>query len=256
MCSVVLVEGEEFKRLLPEPKPEDYARLEETILRGGNRAPIVVWGNIIIDGHSRYRIYRKHKLKFEIEHMRFSSREEAIRWVCCSQIGNRGLTPELFRYQIGTRYRVEKMMQSRGCRVASAAEIGKAYGVSTFAVRSYEKIAAAIDTIAEKDPRLSERYLSGGVRIAMDNLAVIAGMPKGQIRTLTNFLIRHKKTACLSQDIMESLSDPDQELRAQGIKELRRAAALCIRPSVKDMPKHDPDGEIAGLTLRNLKEIT
>ena len=62
-------------------------------------------------------------------------------------------------------------------------------------------------------------------------------------------LIRHKKTICHSQDILESLSDPDQELRVQGEKERRKAVALGFLPSVKDMPEHDPDGEIVGLTL-------
>ena len=133
--------------------------------------------------------------------------------------------------------------------MGTAAAIGRAYNVSHFAVHSYKDIAAAIDTIAEKDSRLSERYLSGQLRIKKDDLVTIAGMNQYQIRALTNNLIRQNKTICRSQDVLEALSTRDLQNENQRARERRAAQTMATMPSVKDMPAHDPDGEVASLSL-------
>ena len=57
----------EFKRLLPALRPEEFRLLEESILAEGCRDPIVVWENIIVDGHNRYEICQKNHLEFKTE---------------------------------------------------------------------------------------------------------------------------------------------------------------------------------------------
>ena len=208
----------EFKRLLPELSETELEYLEANIIQDGCRDPIVVWNNIIVDGHHRYEICRRHRISFKTEALQFSCREEVLRWICVNQMGRRNISPELLRYQIGKQYNVEKVLSAHNPRgrnqytevasdvlmrpptekrMGTAAAIGKAYNVSHFAVHSYKDIAAAIDTIAEKDSRLSERYLTGQLRIKKDDLVTIAGMNKYQIRALMNNLIRQKKTICL-----------------------------------------------------------
>jgi hypothetical protein len=260
----------EFKRLLPELSETELEYLEANIVQDGCRDPIVVWNNIIVDGHHRYEICRRHRISFKTESLHFSCREEVLRWICVNQLGRRNLSPELLRYQIGKRYNVEKMLSAHNPsgrnqytevtsehmmrppterRIGTAAAIGRAYNVSHFAVHSYKDIAAAIDIIAEKDSRLSERYLTGQLRIKKDDLVTIAGMNKHQIRALMNSLIRQKKTICRSQDVLESLSTRDLQLENQRAKERRSAQPMTTMPSVKDMPAHDPDGEVASLSL-------
>lgn len=260
----------EFKRLLPELSSVELSQLEVNILREGCRDPIVVWNNIIVDGHHRYEICRRNKLDFKVVQMHFSCREEAMRWICLNQLGRRNLSPELLRYQIGKRYNVEKTLtapnpggKNQYSEVASdvlrqppverklgkAAAIGKEYNVSHFAVHTYKIIAVAVDAIAEKDSRLAERYLSGQMRIKKDDLVTIAGMTKWQVRALTNSLIRQNKTICRSQDVLEALSTRDLQLENQTARERRQAQALATMPSVKDMPAYDPDSEVASLSL-------
>lgn len=271
MSSYNLIVDPEFKRLLPELRPEEYERLEESILAEGCRDPVVVWEKTIVDGHHRYEICQKHHLDFKIEYVTFSRREEAIRWICLNQIGRRNISPELLRYQIGKRYNMEKILTAhnpRGrnqytevasdnmmrppseARLGRAATIGKEYNVSHFAVHRYKEIAKAIDSIAAKDERLSERYLSGQIRIKKDDLDTIAELSRSQTRALTNSLIRQKKTVCHSQDILEALGtarDYDKENMAS--RERKRAATMSPQPSVKDMPVFDPDSEVASLSL-------
>lgn len=260
----------EFKRLLPELSEIELEYLEANIIQDGCRDPIVVWDNIIVDGHHRYEICKRHRISFKTESVHFSCREEALRWICINQVGRRNISPELLRYQIGKRYNLEKVLSAHNPsgrnqytevasdvmtrspterRMGTAAAIGRAYNVSHFAVHSYKDIATAIDTIAEKDRRLSERYLSGQLRIKKDDLTTIASMNKYQIRALTNNLIRQKKTICRTQDVLEALSVRDLQLENQRAKERRVAQTMATMPSVKDVPAHDPDGEVASLSL-------
>ena len=260
----------EFKRLLPELSETELEYLEANIIQDGCRDPIVVWNNTIVDGHHRYEICRRHRISFKTESVHFSCREEALRWICLNQLGRRNVSPELLRYQIGKRYNVEKMLSAHNPsgrnqytevasdvlmrpptekRMGTAAAIGRAYNVSHFAVHTYKDIATAIDTIAEKDSRLSERYLSGQLRIKKDDLVTIAGMNQYQIRALTNNLIRQNKTICRSQDVLEALSTRDLQNENQRARERRAAQTMATMPSVKDMPAHDPDGEVASLSL-------
>jgi len=260
----------EFKRLLPELQPEEFQRLEESILEEGCRDPIVIWDNTIVDGHNRYSICQKHGIPFSTTSLVFSRREEAIRWICLNQMGRRNISTELLRYQIGKRYNMEKllssthnpkgknqysevpsedMIQPPGNYMGTAARIGREYNVSHFAVHTYKDIARAVDKIAEKDDRLSEHYLNGRIRIKKDDLVTISEMGKNQVHALTNSLIRQEKTSCRTEDILESLSHGRDYERENLAARERRKSAGTARPSVKDMPEFDPDGEVASLSL-------
>ena len=83
--------------------------------------PIIVWNKTILDGHNRYNILRKHSfIEYEIKEMEFSSRQDALIWICNHQLGRRNLTPERRKYLIGKRYEAEKQIsQNRGNQYTS-----------------------------------------------------------------------------------------------------------------------------------------
>lgn len=260
----------EFKRLLPELSSTEITQLETTILQSGCLEPIVIWNNTILDGIYRYEICKKHRIPYRVENKHFTCREEAIRWICIHQMGQRNVSPERVRYQIGKRYNTEKLLTAHNPRgrnqysevtsadlvrpaverrMGTAASIANIYNVSHFAVHTYKDIATAIDKIADKDSRLSDLYLSGQMRIKKDDLMSIAEMGKYQVRALTNNLLRHKKSVCRTQDVLDALSARDLQLENQSARERRAAQVMATMPSVKDMPKHDPDAEVASLSL-------
>ena len=93
----------EFKQLIPPLLQTERTQLEENILRDGCREPIALWGNIIIDGHNRYEICRKHNIPFNTVQVSIHNREEAIAWICANQLGKRNIPDESRRYLIGKR---------------------------------------------------------------------------------------------------------------------------------------------------------
>ena len=81
----------EFKNLIPPLTEEERKGLEESLLKEGCRDALVLWGDIIIDGHNRYEICTKHGIPFETVNREFESRNEAIEWIIKNQFGRRNL---------------------------------------------------------------------------------------------------------------------------------------------------------------------
>lgn len=95
----------ELNDVLPDLSEEDYKALEQSLLTDGFKgAPIMVWGDVIVDGHNRYEICKKHDIPYEVKNVNFASKEDAILWMVRQQIGRRTLTP-LQRIKIVEKYR-------------------------------------------------------------------------------------------------------------------------------------------------------
>ena len=54
---------EEFQKLIPALTPEEYKGLEASILAEGCRDALVVWGDVLVDGHNRYKICMMCRLR-------------------------------------------------------------------------------------------------------------------------------------------------------------------------------------------------
>lgn len=96
----------EFEKVIPPLTKDEYHQLEENILDDGRiMMPIAVWGDIIVDGHNRYRIAREYgDIPFSTTQLDFDNRYEAIAWICKNQLGRRNLSDEQKTYLLGKRY--------------------------------------------------------------------------------------------------------------------------------------------------------
>ena len=97
----------ELNEVLPDLSDEDYKALEESLLTEGFKgAPIIIWQgkDIIIDGHNRYQICKKHNIPFEAKEIEFSNKDEVTLWMVKQQMGRRNLTP-LQRIELAEKYR-------------------------------------------------------------------------------------------------------------------------------------------------------
>ena len=82
-----------LQHLLPALSESEYAGLESDILKNGVLSPLIVWNDIIVDGHHRYAICQKHGLPFETVAMTFGSIDTAKLWAWQHQEHRRNLTP-------------------------------------------------------------------------------------------------------------------------------------------------------------------
>ena len=81
----------EFRDLIPPLNEEELKLLEESLVADGCESPLIVWNGVIIDGHNRYAICRKHDIPFPIQEKHFDSREEIMIWMLRNQLGRRNL---------------------------------------------------------------------------------------------------------------------------------------------------------------------
>lgn len=81
-----------FASLIPPLSGEEYAQLEENLLVEGCRDPLVVWGNILIDGHNRLTICEKHGIPYQVVAKEFTGRDDALRYIILNQFGRRNLS--------------------------------------------------------------------------------------------------------------------------------------------------------------------
>ena len=83
----------EFQRQINPPTFEEKHQLEMNILKEERVLnPIITWNGYIVDGHTRYQVLRKYPfIPFEVIEKEFSSRYEALAWICKNQLGRRNL---------------------------------------------------------------------------------------------------------------------------------------------------------------------
>lgn len=73
--------------------PEEYAALERSILAEGCRDALVLWGEVLVDGHNRYGICQKHGIPFQtVQNTRFTSMEDVHLWMIEQHLGRRSVS--------------------------------------------------------------------------------------------------------------------------------------------------------------------
>ena len=90
-----IIINDELKNLLPPLTPEEFAGLEESIRKDGCLSPLIVWNDILVDGHHRYEICTKHKIPFAVKNIVLENLDEAKLWAGKHQENRRNLSPYL-----------------------------------------------------------------------------------------------------------------------------------------------------------------
>jgi len=66
--------------LLRPLQAHEVAGLEADLLRDGCIDPLILWNDVLIDGHHRHAICQKHNIPFKIKQMEFASLGDACLW--------------------------------------------------------------------------------------------------------------------------------------------------------------------------------
>ena len=257
----VLKIDSEFKHLICPLQRREYVQLEQNILADGCRDPIVVWNDVIVDGHNRYEICKRHKISFSIRQMHFECREAAIAWICANQLGRRNISDETRRFLIGMQYENEKVVskvknkQGKNQYTASAdkehseeidrhytaVKIGKENNLSAATVQKYAYFTRALEVIGQKEPKMVPKILSGQYKFSHKTVVDMANLSEEEIRRINRRMERNPADYIQNRVVRKS-TGAGKKYEAIPKEEQQG-------PSVKDMPVFDPDAEISSLTL-------
>ena len=85
--------NEELRSFIDPLTPVEYAALERSLLADGCRDALVLWRDVLIDGHNRYDICRKHNIPFRtVANDKFDSIEDVMLWVIDNNLARRSVS--------------------------------------------------------------------------------------------------------------------------------------------------------------------
>jgi len=84
---------EELRVYIDPLTPEEHDALERSILAEGCRDALVLWGDVLVDGHNRYGICQKHGIAFNtMQHPAFKSMDDVHLWMIDQHLGRRSVS--------------------------------------------------------------------------------------------------------------------------------------------------------------------
>lgn len=231
-----LIIDEEFESVIPPLTDEEFELLKESALNDGEvYHPLVVWNNIIVDGHHRYKILKEHpEIKYRINKREFENRYEAISWICLNQLGRRNLNDAQKKMLIGRRYKTEKMARGasdgfrgnqhkksvKGQNVPlpddvhiTSSRIATEMGTNEKTVRRAEKFVDGVDAAEEVLPGVTKDITSGKIKPKQADVAAIAKAPVEERRQLAENLYKEPT--------------PEEKARNKNKRDLMKAIRMC-----------------------------
>ena len=219
-----------------DPLTEDeYAALERSLLAEGCRDALVLWGDLLVDGHNRYSICQKHDIPFNTrQNQTFQSIDDVHLWMIDNHLGRRSVSD----FQRG-------VLALRKKEIVSA------------------RLAQAQAQPASADPVLTREAVARTARVSSATLSQIEKIQK----TAAPELVSAVKAGVISINAAAAVASlpGDQQVAAVagGKKELRQAARQVrearLPPKPEPLPPPSdatPDQlEIHRLTLL-LRELT
>lgn len=217
---------DEQLRAYIDPLTEDeFAALERSLLTEGCRDALVLWGDLLVDGHNRYGICQKHGIPFNtMQNDSFQSMDDVHLWMIDNHLGRRSVSD----FQ-------------RGVLALRKKEIVAARLTQAPPKQSATEPAGAASQ-AGGDPPWTRETVARAARVSSATLGQIEKIQK----TAAPELVGAVKAGMISINAaaaVASLSSEEQIAAvAGGKKELRQAARqvrearLPPKPEPEDMP--------------------
>ena len=188
--AVTIIINEELRSLIDPLAEREYAALERSLRLEGCRDALVLWNELLIDGHNRYAICRKLDIPFKtIRNTTFTSIEDVQLWVIENNLARRSVSD----YQRGVlALRKKEIVAARNAQRAgepdgndatdadagppwsTREDVAKAARVSSNTISQIERIQRAAT------PQLVEAVRAG--TISINAAATVASLPEDQQR--------------------------------------------------------------------------
>jgi len=165
----------ELKAYIDPLTLDEHESLERSILDEGCRDALVLWGNILVDGHNRFGICQKHGLPFKtVQNERFQNMEDIHLWMIDQHLGRRSVSD----YQRGVlALRKREIIAERRAAAAAAVNAVKA-DASTEAPWEGDVDPAVAQALANT-PKVPDQALD-----TREALARAARLSAGQVKMI------------------------------------------------------------------------
>ena len=213
-----IVVNEELKAYIDPLTPEEYESLERSLLAEGCRDALVLWGNVLVDGHNRHGICQKHSLPFQtVQNPRFQSIEDVHLWMIDQHLGRRSVSD----FQRGVlALRKRQILAQRSA--IQAATIPAPTTEHEDETASPDESAAPTPPLAERPP--SREALAREAKLSGNQVALIEKIQK-QAAPEVIAAVRSGTISINAAAAVSSLPEQEQrEAALAGSKELKEVA--------------------------------
>jgi len=215
--------NENLKAYIDPLTSEEYEALERSLLTEGCRDALVLWDDLLVDGHNRYAICQKHNLPFQtVQSTLFKTIDDVHLWMIEQHLGRRSVSD----FQRGVlALRKRQIVAKRGDRIQSS-------GTQDTATPDANQSA---DTPPWEESTSSRSPLVAQTLTSRDDLAKAARLSNGQMLLIEKIqkqaapeVVAAVKSGAISINAaaaVSSLSTQDQVAAATaGVDELKQAA--------------------------------
>ncbi|WP_313348305.1 plasmid replication/partition related protein [Stenotrophomonas sp.] len=251
-----IVVKEELKAYIDPLTADEHDALERSILAEGCRDALVLWNDVLVDGHNRYGICQKHDLPFQtVQNTRFQSMDDVHLWMIEQHLGRRsvsdfqrGVLALRKRDILAERHRADqaRLQQESDGEIADATPEGDedsppwapAPKVSRADMAREARLSSSQVTMIERihtqaAPELVEAVRSGVISISA--AAAVAALPEDEQRAAAVAGKDELKQAAKRvreakrkprKPVQDVLHSPDGELEIEASREVEIADAL------------------------------
>jgi hypothetical protein len=216
--------NEELQAYIDPLTAEEHESLERSILAEGCRDALVLWGDVLVDGHNRHGICQKHGLPFHtVQNTRFQSMADVHLWMIDQHLGRRSVSD----FQRGVlALRKREIVAERRARLLAAHSHEPVQSGS-------DQFDAALHTsngssLPEPDPLKSREALAKAARLSGSQVVMIEKIQKQAAPELVA-AVKSGAISINAAAVVATLPAEEQVAAALAGKEGLRQAAKRVR---------------------------
>ncbi|HEY9281304.1 MAG TPA: hypothetical protein VIP51_14625 [Eoetvoesiella sp.] len=222
---MTIIINEDLRAYIDPLTEDEFTALERSLLAEGCRDALVLWGDILVDGHNRYGICQKHGIPFKtMQNSTFQSMDDVHLWMIDNHLGRRSVSD----FQ-------------RGVLALRKKEIVSARLAQAQAQRAREELAGTeIHAQPETEAPWTREVVARAARVSSATLGQIEKIQK----TAAPELVGAVKSGVISINAAAAVASLPSEKQvaavAGGKKELRQAARQVREARVPPKPEPEP----------------
>lgn len=235
-----LIIREELRAYIDPLTPDEYEALEQSILADGCRDPLILWGDVLVDGHNRYAICSKHNLPFNVvRNAKFRSIDDVYLWMIDNHLGRRSVS-DYQRGVLALRKREILAVRAQPAQVVAAEEQAET-----------ETAPAAVAPVMQWNREEAARL----ARLSSATLGKIDKIQKDAAPALVEAVRAGMISISAAADVASLPEDKQLVAVAGGKQELREAARQVREARLPPKPKMEEPPEDATPEQREIHRL-
>ncbi|MDR7149882.1 hypothetical protein J2W49_001837 [Hydrogenophaga palleronii] len=221
--------NEDLKAYIEPLTADEHEALERSLLAEGCRDALVLWGDVLVDGHNRYGICQKHGLPFNtVQNPRLKTLEDVHLWMIDQHLGRRSVSD----YQRGVlALRKREIVAERRARAQALANEARPADDATHAEEDDASLeAAAKAAVLEPKPLQSREDIARAARLSSSQVGMIEKIQK-QAAPEVVAALKAGELSLNAAAVVASLPVAEQQAAAQSGKDGLKQVAKQVRES-------------------------